>query len=232
MISEVSFEGDDLLQAAKAHNLKVLTTDFFTTKGPEKDIPDRTKFASLAFDLSEMEISNIEELKDGYYILQVVEKIPETIPALEAVKQDVVADLVEKKQNERADEDADALLSALQNGQSLSVESKKFNVTPITTGFFKRNDSIPEIGFEREISATAFTLTKKNKLPEKVIRGRKGYYVIQLNNKKAPESEGFEKEKIDIEQRLKLQKQSKAFAALLSQLKDTGEISIKEGFLD
>ncbi len=231
-ISEVSFEGDDMLRAAKEQGLKVLTTDFFTPEGPEKDIPDRTKFAAAAFDLSLMEISNIMEFEDGYYILQVVEKIPETIPTLEAVKKDVTADLVEKKQNERANEDASALLSALQNGQSLSAESKKYNVTPTTTGFFNRNGSIPEIGFEREISATAFELTSKSKLPEKVIKGSKGYYVIQFNDKKAPESEGFDKEKDEIEQRLRLQKQSKAFAALLSQLKNTGEISIKEGFLE
>ena len=231
-ISEISFEGDDLLRAATEHGLKVLTTDFFTPEGPDTDIPDRTKFASEAFDLSVMEISNIKEFKDGYYILQVVEKIPETIPTLEAVKKDVLTDLFENKQNERANEDANALLSAVQNGQSLSEEGKKYDVTPATTGFFKRNDPIPEIGFEREISATAFALTKKNKLPEKVIKGSKGYYVVQFNDKKAPESEGFEKEKDEIVQRLKIQKQSKAFTALLSQLRSSGDISIKEGFLE
>ena len=65
-----------------------------------------------------------------------------------------------------------------------------------------------------------------------MIKGSKGYYVVQFNDKKAPESEGFEKEKDEIVQRLKLQKQSKAFTALLSQLRSTGEISIKEGFLE
>ena len=129
-VSEVSFEGDDLLRAATEHGLKVLTTDFFTLEGPDTDIPDRTKFASEAFDLSVMEISNIKEFKDGYYILQVVEKRPETIPTFEAVKKDVLTDLVENKQNDRAKEDANALLSAVQNGQSLYEEGKKYDVTP------------------------------------------------------------------------------------------------------
>ena len=114
----------------------------------------------------------------------------------------------------------------------MSEGNKKYNVTPATTDFFKRNGSIPEIGFEREISAAAFELTVKNKLPEKVIKGRKGYYVIQFHDRKTPESEGFEEEKGEIVQRLKLQKQSKAFTALLAHLRNAGEISIKEGFLE
>lgn len=228
-VAEVS---DDLLQAARENNLKVLTTDFFTSEGPEKDIIDRAKFGSEAFDLLVMDVSDIKDFKDGYYILQVVEKIPETIPTFEKVKEDVITDFIEKKQNEKANEDANALLSAVKNGKLLSTESKKYHVTPTTTGFFKRNDSIPKIGFEREISATAFELTNENKLPEKVIKGSKGYYVIQFNDRKASGSEGFDKEKGAIIQRLKFQKQSKTFTALLSQLRNTGEISIKEGFLE
>jgi len=114
----------------------------------------------------------------------------------------------------------------------LSTESEKYHLTPTTTGFLKRNDSIPEIGFEREISAAAFELTNENRLPEKVIKGSKGYYVIQFNDRKAPENIGFDKEKEVVVQRLQLQKQSKAFTALLSQLRNAGEISIKEGFLE
>ncbi|UCD88870.1 MAG: SurA N-terminal domain-containing protein [Desulfobacterales bacterium] len=231
-ISEVSFEGDDLLQAARDHKLNVKTTDFFTREGPAKGVLERAKFASEAFDLLEMEISDIIDYKDGYYILQVVEKLPETIPQFATVKEDVKADLVEKIQNEKANEDANEFLSAVKNGKPWATESEKYHVTPATTDFFKRNDSIPEIGFEREISTTAFELTRANRWPEKVIKGSKGYYVMQFNGRKASKNQGFDAEKEEILQRLQQQKQSKAFTALLSQLKNAGEISIKEGFLE
>ncbi len=231
-VSEVSFEGDDLLQAAREHKLNVVTTDFFTREGPVKSVPDRAKFVSEAFDLSVMQISDIKDFTDGYYILQVVEKLPETIPEFEKVKEDVITDLIEKIQDEKASKDANELLSAVKNGKLLSTESEKYHLTPTTTGFIKRNDSIPKIGFEREISATAFELTNENKFPEKVIKGSKGYYVIQFNDRKSPENEGFDKEKGEIVQRLQLQKQSRAFTALLSQLRNKGEISIKDGFLE
>jgi len=231
-VSDVSFEGDDLLQAARERNLNVLTTDFFTKKGPEKGVNNPRKFASTAFNLLVMEISDIQDFEDGYYILQVIEKIPEKISEFEKVRKEVRADLVKERQDAKASKDANAFLSALKSGKSMSTESQNYNLAPTTTGLYKRNDSIPKIGFEREISEAAFKLTNGKKLPEKVIKGKKGYYVIQFRERKMPEFEEFNKEKTAITQRLLQQKKSTTFAELLSQIKSQSDITIKEGFLD
>jgi len=231
-VSDVSFEGDDLLQAARERNLNVLTTDFFTKKGPEKGINNPKKFASTAFNLLVMEISDIQDFEDGYYILQVIEKIPEKISEFEKVRKEVRADLVKERQDAKASKDANAFFSALKSGNSMSTESQNYNLAPTATGLYKRNDSIPKIGFEREISEAAFKLTNGKKLPEKVIKGKKGYYVIQFRERKMPEFEKFNKEKTAITQRLLQQKKSTTFAELLSQIKSQSDITIKEGFLD
>lgn len=231
-VSDVSFEGDDLLKSAKKQNLKILTTDFFTKKGPEKGIKNRAKFASAAFDLAVMEISDIQEFENGYYILQVIEKIPEKIPELKKVKEKVRVDLIQEKQEEKAKQDADTFLSALKSGKSMTTESKHFNVTPTTTGFFKRNDSIPNIGFEREVFKAAFQLSSEQKLPEKPIKGTKGYYVFQLKDRKTPDSEELNTEKASIKQKLLQEKKARTFDALLAQIRSNSEITIKEGFLE
>jgi peptidyl-prolyl cis-trans isomerase D len=231
-VSDVSFEGDDLLKSAKKQNLKILTTDFFTKKGPEKGIKNRAKFASAAFDLAVMEISDIQEFENGYYILQVIEKIPEKIPELKKVKEKVRVDLIQEKQEEKAKQDADTFLSALKSGKSMTTESKHFNVTPTTTGFFKRNDSIPKIGFEREVFKAAFQLSSEQKLPEKPIKGTKGYYVFQLKDRKTPDSEELNTEKASIKQKLLQEKKARTFDALLAQIRSNSEITIKEGFLE
>ena len=231
-VSDVSFEGDDLLQAAKERNLNVLTTGFFTRMGPEKGINNPKKFASTAFNLPVMEVSDIQDFEDGYYILQVIEKIPEKISEFEKVSKEVRADLVKERQDAKASKDASVFLAALKSGKSMSTESKNYNLTPTTTGFYKRNDSIPKIGSESEISEAAFKLTNENKLSEKVIKGKKGYYVIQFREKKLPEFEEFSKEKAAVTQSLLQQKKSTTFAALLSEVKSQSEITIKEGFLD
>ena len=113
----------------------------------------------------------------------------------------------------------------------MDAESKQFNLTPASTGFFKRSDSIPNIGPEREISETAFQLTNEKKLAENAIEGAKGYYIIQFSGRKTPEAENFNKEKGDIEKRLLAQKESRTFDALLTQIRSKSDISIKEEFL-
>jgi peptidyl-prolyl cis-trans isomerase D len=231
-VSEVSFEENDLFKIAKERNLKVLTTNFFSRKGPEKGISTPSKFASFAFNLSVGEISDIQEFENGYYIIQLIDKIPPKIPEFTQVKETVRADLVREKQGEKAKTDANSFLAALKSGKSMDAESKHFNLTPTSTGFFKRSDSIPKIGPEPEIAETAFQLTNEKKLAENVIKGVKGYYIIQFSGRKTPEAENFNKEKGDIEKRLLAQKESRTFDALLTQIRSKSDISIQEGFLE
>jgi peptidyl-prolyl cis-trans isomerase D len=205
-VSDDVFEGEDLINAAKERNMKVITTEFFSSKGPIKGINDPATFASVAFDLLDMEISNVQELKNGYYILQLVDKIQPKIPAFEKVKEKVKLELIKEKQDEKAKGDSETLLAGLKSGKTMNTESKQFNLTPKTTGFFKRNGSIPDIGFERDIAEAAFQLTDQKTLPENVLKGSKGYYVIQFKGRKISEPENFDKEKENIKNRLLEQK--------------------------
>ena len=100
------------------------------------------------------------------------------------------------------------------------------------TGYFKRNEYIPEIGYENEILSAAFMLSEEKPLPEKVFKGTKGTYVIRLKNRKLPDAEGFDKEREQIKETLLAQKQSRTFAAWLKQIRDNSEITIKEGVVE
>jgi len=229
-IYDETFEEDDLIKIAEARHLGILTTDFFTRKGPDKGIKNRTKFASAAFDLSVKEISEVQDLGDGYYIIQPIEKIPEKIPERKDVEEKVKEDVKKKKQDEKASKDANEFLSALKNGSDMAKESKKYGVTSKTTGFFKRNDTIPNIGYEPGIVAAAFELLKEKELTDTAIEGTKGYYVIKFREKKTPDPEGFEKEKEKIKESLVMQKNLRTFEAMLSQIKDRSEILIEDRF--
>jgi peptidyl-prolyl cis-trans isomerase D len=231
-VSDNLFQKEDLINAAKERKMKILTTDFFSRKGPIKGISDPSEFASVAFNLDVEEISNVHEYENGYYILQVIDKIQPKIPALDKVKEKVKLDLIKETQDEKAKADSETLLAALKSGKTIQTESKKFNLKPETTGFFKRNGSIPKIGFEREIGDVAFELTDKNPFPGHVIKGSKGYYVIQFKGRKISDPENFTKEKEDIKNRLLAQKKSSMFDALLAQIKSKSDITIKEGFLE
>ena len=224
---------DDRLETVVADNQLVLhSTDFFTRQGgPAKGVQNKSAFAQAAFELAEGEISEIQDFGDGYYLLEIIDKRPAQIPELKTVEKKVRADLVKEKKGAQAKMDAEALLSALQEGVDMATASKEFDLTAQSTGLFKRNDAIPQIGFERDISGAGFELSAQNSLPQEIIEGSKGYYVIKFKQRKAPAMADFEKEKDGIKNRLLQQKRFKAFQAWLDQRKKSSEIVIKENLL-
>jgi len=230
-VFDTIFQGDDLEKASNERNLNLQTTDFFTIKGPDKGIKNREKFASAAFNLSAMEISDIQDLGDGYYILQVIEKNPGEIPELKDVEEKVMTALIKEKQDEKASTDANEFLSGLKKGKLMNAQRAKYDLKLSSTGFFKRNEPVPDIGSEREIIEAAFKLSNKIKLPEKTIKGEKGYYVISFKERKDADPEGFAKEKANIKEKLLRQKRIKTFDEWVTQIRNKSNISIEKEFL-
>ena len=238
-VYDASFEGDDLTKNAEARGINIVTTDFFTkNKGPyveiDTGIKNRSAFASYAFNLSLMEIGDIQEFEDGYYIIQLIEKIPEKIPELKDVEEQIRINLIKQMQEEKASKYASEFLVALKDNKSPNAEwdteCKKLDLITTATGFFKRNSSIPDIGFEQNISRAAFKLSNENMLPDAPVKGGKGYYIIRLKERKEPKTNGVEEEKEKIKDKLLKQKMIKTFDAWLSSIRKKSVISIENGF--
>ena len=225
-----TFEGQKLADIAQERNLKIQTTEPFTQKSPPKEIKDAARFASVAFSLPVDEASDVQEFGDGYYLIEVVEKVPSKIPELKAVEDKVIKDVIKEKQDAKALSEANRFLAELKTGQPFGTVSQKFKLTPKKTGFFKRNDSIPTIGQEAEIASTAFKLSDDDQIPGEPLKGQKGYYVISFRGRQEPELDGFEKEKAALRERLLQQKTFKTMDAWLKRVKSESQISIEEGF--
>ena len=149
---------------------------------------------------------------------------------MSAVADRVNADLVEEKQDVKAKEDATAFLAAVKGGQAMAETGETFDVVPASTGWFKRKDAIPEIGFEPAIAEAVFKLSKDMPFPEEAVLGGKGYYVTRFKERKLPADEAFDKEMETVEQRLLRQKEMETFNALLSDIKQRSEITIAAGY--
>jgi peptidyl-prolyl cis-trans isomerase D len=230
-VYDATFENQNLDKIAAEHNLKIQTTDFFTQPNPPKDIKNADRFAAAAFSLPVNELSTVQDFGDGYYLLEVVDKVQPQVPELKTVDQKVRDDLLKEKQDQKARDEANLVLSELKKGQPIAGVGQKFKIPVKQTGFFKRNAPIPGIGAEADIARIAFTLSDKNKLPEEVIKGQKGYYVISFSKRQAPSLDGFEKEKAAIEDRLLQQKTAQTISDWLARLRSKSEISIEEGQL-
>jgi peptidyl-prolyl cis-trans isomerase D len=229
-VYDATFEGQNLVNIAQERDLKILTTELFTQKSPPKEIKNAARFASAAFSLPINEISDVQEFGDGYYLMEVVDKVPSKVPELKAVEDKVKKDVIKEKQDAKVLAEANTFLTELKNGQPFVTASQKFKLAPKKTGFFKRNGSIPTIGYEAEIARTAFKLSDHNQLPGEPIKGQKGYYVIRFRQRQEPASNGFEKEKAAIKERLLQQKTFKTIEAWLNRIKSESQISIEEGF--
>jgi peptidyl-prolyl cis-trans isomerase D len=229
---ETTMEGDNLAEVGGEVGLAVKTTPLFAATGEDSGVADRRKFADAAFKLSLNEMSEIQDLSDGYYIVQVIENEPGKIPDLASVKETVKTDLIKEKQDTTAENEAKELLASLKdNGlEGLTSEDKTFELK--STGYFKRNESIPEVGWEKEISDTAFALSNEKPQADEVIKGRKGYYVIRLKDRRLPDLSDYDKEESTIKETLLSQKRFQALGAWLKQIKDQSEINIQEGFID
>ncbi|MBU1182692.1 MAG: SurA N-terminal domain-containing protein [Proteobacteria bacterium] len=224
----------DLTKAAEKYGLTIKSTDFFSRNEASRitGIDNPALITSEAFEMPEKEISDVKESGSGYAIIQVVGKMAAKTPELKDVNEVVKADLVKEKQNEKAEKEAGALLAALKNGGDMTRESARYGLSVSETGFFKRNENIPNIGQEPQITEAAFTLSKERLFPESVVRGTKGYYVIRFKEKKDPPAEGFDNEKDNIRKALLEQKKIKTFDAWLAQAKSRSKIEVDKEFLE
>ena len=229
-VYDATFEGQNLVDIARERNLNLMKTELFPQKSPPKEIKDGARFASLAFSLPLDEVSDIQEFGDGYYLIEVVEKVPSKVPELKEVEARVKKDVIKEKQDAKALSEANRFLEELKTGKPFDAVSQQFNLAPKKTGFFKRNDSIPTIGQETEIARTAFKLSDQDQLPAEPLKGEKGYYVISFRERQEPELNDFEKQKAAFKDRLLQQKTFKTMDAWLKRIKSESQISIEEGF--
>lgn len=227
---ESTLEGDDIAQVAAELGLTVKTTDPFSNRGPDKGIANRRGFADAAFALSGNQISDIIDLKDGYYILQVIESIPSKIPELATVKKSVEADLLKDMQATLAEEDANDFLEKLKTTGQTEAGDASESDTFKSTDYFKRSEQIPDIGWDNAVSQAAFQLTSENPLPDSAIKGQKGFYVVRLKARRLPDAEEFAKEKQQLQETLVNQKKLKAFNAWLAEARERSDITIREEF--
>ncbi len=226
------FTPEDFIQVANERGVTLVTTDFFDQgQGPDGDIPNKGAFAQAAFGLPENEVSEIIDLNSAYAILQVVAKQAAEVPPIETVRDRVEGDLIDQKREEKAKSVAEAILAAAKaegNDLAKAAQSEGFSVN--TTGVFKRNDSIPDIGYERDVIEAAFALTSEAPLGEAVFKASKGYYLIALKAREAADPDGFEEQKDTIQQRLLQQKQNAVYEQWMAAAKARSEIFIEAPF--
>jgi peptidyl-prolyl cis-trans isomerase D len=227
------FDGDKLADAGQTYGVLLKTTDYFVrAKPPLKKVRNQRKFVETAFGLEKMGISEILELSDGYYILQVEDRKDASVPLFETVADRVKKDLIKSLQKDRAKEDAETMLAAIQKGEKLEEAVKQYDLKVKATGFFKRSGSIPNIGYAPRMIEEAFLLSDEKPLCETPVEDSKGWFVLQLKERKKPAEEGFEKEQDTIVTQLTQQKKQSVYQQWLADVKSRSEIHVNDKLIE
>ncbi len=226
-----SLNSDDLVKNAAHLKSELVTTDFFTrSKGPE-NVSSPAEFAKIAFELPVMEISDVAEIGESYYLIQVLEEQPEQIPALDTIHDKVHADVVQQEQEKAAEAEAKQFLEKAKEKASIAAAAQEAGIELQTSTLINRNSPPPpELEGETQIVETAFNLSETNMFSDPV-KGKKGYYVIGLKKKEEPLAEGFHSVKSSIINRLVSRKQSELFKAWISDLRQNSKIVISDRML-
>ncbi|HMA84324.1 MAG TPA: SurA N-terminal domain-containing protein [Desulfosalsimonadaceae bacterium] len=229
----ISFTGDDLVKNTQdREDLSVETTDFFTQQKGPAGVSKPKAFAEAAFKLPKMDVSDVKELGNAFFLIQVLEKKEAQIPEFETVREEVIADWKKQEQRKASENAAKEFLASVKSANSIQSAAEDAGIEINTTDFFSRNQSIPEIGRDQAMVGAAFNLSAAEPLPESPIDGRKGFYVIAFSNKQLPDPEDFEKEKDQVVKELMNQKKTRYMDAWIAQLREKSEIEISEQIIN
>ena len=228
---DTAVDKSDLDQTAAALGLKSRTTPFFSRTDKLDGVVDGAALIQQSFDLPEGEISDVVEAGGRYYLFRVDKRQAPEVPELKAVKERVTADLTAQLRKEAAREAAEDLLATIRQGTAFDEAAAAAKAAVITTDFFERGANVPELDNEPLLTREAFQLGGDNRLADKVLEGKKGYYVIYLEDRRLPVTDTFADEKGEIEKQLLRIKKEEAVTAWISALKTDSEITRDERFL-
>jgi peptidyl-prolyl cis-trans isomerase D len=228
---DMSYGGDDILAAAKRFGVTVETTGWIARGDTVPGIPNAQKFVETGFALDPMAVSEVQELGDGFYLIQPLEERPSVVPPFEDVQERVAQDVHEQKQWEKAEADARDMLQALRNGTGLETVAQSKGLTPHATGGFKRGDAVPGIGNEPELAAAAFKLTADNPYPATPVKGEKGVFVFRFRNRSIPDAQAGLADLDSLKQQLLQRKQMEVYRDWMAQARSHTEIEIDHSLL-
>lgn len=229
---EGSFKKEDFVKNAKLFNLDVMESDAFSRLGPEALGKDKNTFAAAAFSLKKDEISDIQDIGGKYYLIQATEIIDPKIPELDAVRSAVERDLIKSMQTDAARKNAEEVAVAIKDGATFKDATAAKKLTVKQTGLFKRNGAIPEIGNNRLFSEAAFSLGAVGDISPEPVSTPTGIYLLRLAEKKAPDADGFESQKENIESQLVQNKQRTVFQDWLEARKANSRIVTESAYLE
>jgi len=216
----------ELSEYAKAHNMPISSTDFFPQDEPIPIIGGDQKLKQSLFSLGKMDVSELIEYNNKYYIIQVIDKQESHLPNMEEVSKKLMDDYSLHLAAGKARSAAEDYLAELRNGTDWDELAANHDLKAIETGFFTRQGVIEEIGYAPDLQEAAFSLDKDRMYPEKVFETDKGIYVIKWVGMNEIDLKKYEEEKAQYGNTLLSMKHQAVYKDWLKNLEANAEIDL------
>jgi peptidyl-prolyl cis-trans isomerase D len=208
----------DLIQYAGQKGFSATTSDYFSEERPLQFLEGQTKVLNTIFSLQPKEMSDIVEVNNRFFVVQVVDKkaayLPNIIEVSTEVEETYKAYLAQQKAKAAAEE----YLARLKGGSDWSALAQERKMTPVTTDFFTRQD-LPK-GFEsiQGFDNAVFKLNQNKRYPDNAFESETGAYVVKWEDKKGIDDVKFNAEKDKYISNLQSMKQQYAYNAWMQRL--------------
>lgn len=216
----------NLVTYASKHDVPVKESGYFSQTEEIQGIGGDDKLRQSLFSLEKNDITDLMEYDGKYYIMQVVDKKDSFIPEAKDVKEKLREDYVAFLAMGEAKALAEKFLAKLKEGADWNALCKEEGLTPKTSGFFTRDATIPDTGYNQGLTEAAFSLGEGHRYPDGVFQAAGGALVIRWEAEEGIDKAKFEKEKESVRRSLMVARHQAMFRDWLEELKSKAKIEI------
>lgn len=229
------YQNENFDAYAAQNGLRVKQTNLFTAVNvPEifRSIPDVDK---TIFGLMKDDISSVLSTDKGYYLLKLTARKSSYVPSLSEIRTEIQKRYIAKESNTLCRKAADTLVEQLKKGEPLSKGGNR-KIVVNETGFFPINNGIPNLGANREITDTLYSLSAKKPYADKVFFENGKYLIIKFKDREKLDDTDFASKREAIRKQLLSMKKSEIFHTWLEGTKHAmiqdGRLKLKRDVKD
>ena len=215
-------------ELAAQQGLEVRTTPFVEATAFIEELVQAPELIGRAFALRGQAVDAMAGPTGNHYIFQVAEVQPDAVPPLEDILERVTQDARENKGADLASEEGLAWANRLREGSSLADLGGDLELQVAETGWFKRNEPIPELGNLSEFRRTTFGLQPGG--ADTITQGNRTY-VIQVIGFRDADMSTFKADLADYRQQLLAKKQSQLVQSFQESLAAQYQQLLRDGSL-
>ncbi len=211
LMDDVAADASDrgLSPAAAAAGLPVRESGTFPRSPVIPGLGELPRGAHWAHEAREGDVSPVLETDDAYYVLTLLERLPEGTSLLREVRGRIEGTLRAEEARRRARERAETVRSELLAGATMEgLAQADTLLAPGEAGPFGPGDYLPDVGGIGEFHGAAFALEEGQYGP--VVETRRGFYVLRLlsaEHEEAPSESAEESGRILAAARARLQQE-------------------------